>query len=428
MRIAFISYEYPNNSHSGGIGTYIHQTSNLLADRGHDITVFTCGKRSSYVTDRGVNIIEVEEFDRRDFAISAAQAFLPLHKKNPFDVIEAPDYNADGRKIKKIFPELPYLLRMHAPTELITTNSSKRGLFKELTRIKNDIISIINYKIFKRQSQIHFQSTIKYYHTYIQNKIERKEAVKADIVVCPSLKIKNYTVDRWKINSEKVIHSPNPYIPCEQLLSMPSVSKNEKLCVGFVGRICYLKGIDMVAQAIPLVLKRYPNITFCFVGAIVKEQDSGLPYDEWIKRKLPSYANNLIFTGRVNLEKVHAMYSKMDIVLVPSVYDNFPTVCLEAMSAARPVIGTRSGGMEEMITHEENGLLIEYGDHKELARQIIKLCDSSNSEFRSKLGKRARSSIINRYNSKRMGKELESLYKKAIRVQNVGSRSTVRSF
>lgn len=427
MRIAFISYEYPNNSHSGGIGTYIHQTSNLLADRGHDIMVFTCGKRSSYVTDRGVNIIEVEDFDRRDFAISAAQAFLSLHKKNPFDVIEGPDYNADGRKIKKMFPELPYLLRMHAPTKLITYKSSNRGLFKELTRIKNDVVSIINYKILKRQNQINFQSTFKYYHTYIQNKIERKEAVKADIVVCPSLKIKNYTVDKWKINSEKVMHSPNPYVPCKELLSMPSVRKKDKLCIGFVGRICYLKGIDMVVKAIPLVLNRYPDITFRFVGAISKEQDSGLPYDEWIKLKLPFYANNLIFTGRVNLEKVHAMYSKMDIVLVPSVYDNFPTVCLEAMSAARPVIGTRSGGMEEMITHEENGLLIEYGDHNELARQLIKLCDNSNSEFRSKLGKRARNSIINRYNSERMGEELESLYNKAISIQNVEHRNMIRN-
>jgi glycosyltransferase involved in cell wall biosynthesis len=100
----------------------------------------------------------------------------------------------------------------------------------------------------------------------------------------------------------------------------------------------------------------------------------------------------------------------------PSLWENFPNVCLEAMSAARAVIGSSAGGMAEMLDEGACGRLVDPHDYKNLARQIISLLDSPRERIR--LGQLARSKVLSAYNEEHIGEATENIYLEAIRLKS----------
>ena len=119
MRIAFVSYEYFGVAAGGGIGTYVRFASQMLARRGHSVAVFTNaeGARDERF-DQEVEVYSVSA-TRREFASSILRVFERQHRSRPFDLLEGPEYGADGRVIAEAFPELPLVVRLHTPTFLI---------------------------------------------------------------------------------------------------------------------------------------------------------------------------------------------------------------------------------------------------------------------------------------------------------------------
>ena len=89
------------------------------------------------------------------------------------------------------------------------------------------------------------------------------------------------------------------------------------------------------------------------------------------------------FMGEMDQEGVLHQLQKADAFILSSTYENFPVSILEAMACGKPVISTRCGGPEEMIT-DQTGRLVELGNHKELATVMKKLI-SNEIEFDSKV-------------------------------------------
>ena len=81
-------------------------------------------------------------------------------------------------------------------------------------------------------------------------------------------------------------------------------------------------------------------------------------------------------------------FHSYDIVWAPSLYDNYPIICLEAMVCCKAVIVSDSGGLPEMVKDGETGLVFENGDASSLAKCTLILLD--NPELMSSLGKNAR--------------------------------------
>jgi glycosyltransferase involved in cell wall biosynthesis len=105
-------------------------------------------------------------------------------------------------------------------------------------------------------------------------------------------------------------------------------------------------------------------------------------------------------------------YAGVDLCVFPSLWENFPNVCLEAMSAARAVIGSSAGGMSEMLDHGRVGRLIAPGDSAALAREIIDLLKAPAERLR--LGEMARKRVLEAYNENVIGELMEALYREAI--------------
>ena len=155
----------------------------------------------------------------------------------------------------------------------------------------------------------------------------------------------------------------------------PDAVGSEGTTILFVGRLEHRKGIDVLLDAIPLVLKEEPGLAFRIVG------DDGIPgpgkktYRSAFERSEAGrqFAAQVRFDGKVDDETLNRAYAECDVYVSPSRYESFGLVFLEAMRQGKAVIGCDVGGMPEIIAAEKTGLLVPPGDAPALAAAILRL-------------------------------------------------------
>lgn len=112
---------------------------------------------------------------------------------------------------------------------------------------------------------------------------------------------------------------------------------------------------------------------------------------------------NIEFRGPYKREDLARIYQEIDVAVIPSYFENYPTAILEAFHYQTPVIACRTGGVPEIVTHEKNGLLFTPGNWKELLLHIETL--AGNREIISRLQK----NILPPRDYREMGRELEEI-------------------
>jgi len=166
----------------------------------------------------------------------------------------------------------------------------------------------------------------------------------------------------------------------------------------FLSRWAARKGISYLVKAIPKIMKK-TDIHFVFAG-------------ECNNPRLQKSLKNCTFLGYIPNEKIPCLYASSDIFLLPSLYENFPICLLEAMSSELPVIGTNVGGIPELITHEENGLIIKPKSTTEIISSVIRLAEDRN--LRKEFGKKARMAVEDKFTWEKIAKKTRVQYQKII--------------
>lgn len=173
-----------------------------------------------------------------------------------------------------------------------------------------------------------------------------------------------------------------------------NAAEENKKSIRFVGRIEKSKGIDILAEAFKLIAENDKDICLEIAGKGSLEM------------KLKQWVNNNDLTGRIIFHGYFSDYrksadfiSKAYCLVVPSRMDNFPTVVLEAMSTAVPVIASAVGGIPEMINDGEDGILFEAGNAEQLAAAIKKII--ADTVYRNKLALNAAKSFGNKFSISR---------------------------
>jgi glycosyltransferase involved in cell wall biosynthesis len=110
--------------------------------------------------------------------------------------------------------------------------------------------------------------------------------------------------------------------------------------------------------------------------------------------------------------EIPTVLAQTDVCVFPSIWENFPNVCLEAMSAGRAIVGSEQGGMKDMLEQPEAGILVNPLDSKAIAAAVIKLLN--DAELRVKLGTAARQKILSAYNKEVIGDLMEKQYKRML--------------
>ncbi len=183
----------------------------------------------------------------------------------------------------------------------------------------------------------------------------------------------------------------------------------------FVGRLEARKGIDVLLAAIPLVLGEVPHARFSIVGDDTLAGRDGRTYKETFLAG-GDWSGAVRFEGRMDDDALPGAYSRCDVFVAPSRFESFGLVLLEAMRAAKPVIGCDVGGMPEVIDDGKSGLLVPPSDPRALADAIIRLL--RDPALRQQMGRAGRERFLASFTSGRMAQESESLYVGAIEVHS----------
>jgi len=174
--------------------------------------------------------------------------------------------------------------------------------------------------------------------------------------------------------------------------------------VGIVGRLVPIKAHDLFLDAAESIVRSHPRVQFVIVG------DGELWAD--LHREVASrgLSERVHFTGwRSNLG---AVFADLDLVVCCSRNEGTPVSLIEACAAGRAVVGTRVGGIPDIIASGVNGLLVPSGDSAALAGAIVELVD--DPDRRRLMGVAGQRSVRERYSADRMVKELKDLYRKLL--------------
>ena len=396
LRVAFISYEYAGLAKGGGIGTYVRNAAAMLAGRGHDVEVFTEGKPG--VTDaESVRVHTVATPDREAFAMAVEPVFSARHREAPFDVVEAAEYGADASVIVKAYPDLPLVVKLHTPAFLISEINHQ---FVPWSRKARFLLGGLRHGRWPRP----------YWRYDAGRDAERAFTLRADEVTSPSKSLLEMLQERWSLDPERCMHVPNVFVPPPSLLDILPETATHR--VTFVGKLEVRKGVLELAEAIPHVLAAYPAARFRFLGRSLPHPNTGEDLKAHMLRRLGAHAAAVEFIDAVPYDAIPSYYADTDVCAFPSVWENFPNVCLEAMSAARGIVASSSGGMAEMVEDGATGRVVVPGEARTLAQAIVELL--TDPEGRMRMGVAARYRAVHAYEPEAVSPVQEASYRRAI--------------
>ena len=157
----------------------------------------------------------------------------------------------------------------------------------------------------------------------------------------------------------------------------------------YVGRIEPLKGLDILMGAMACI-EDISDISLVVVGGSPGADDE-MGRLRALSREL-GIADRVIFTGAVSHAELPQYYNAADVFVLPSHYESFGLVALEAMACGTPVVASRVGGLTSFISDGLTGYLIPWRCPEPFARRIETLL--SNPILRNTMGQAARSRAI----------------------------------
>lgn len=172
--------------------------------------------------------------------------------------------------------------------------------------------------------------------------------------------------------------------------------------IASVGRIVWGKGFHYLLQALPIVLRAISDVTLVIAG-----EDFGyLNSLERLSKKL-GVSEHVVLTGYLSSRELKELYVDADVVAIPSVYEPFGIVALEAMACGKPVVAFNVGGLSEIIDDGRDGVLVRRGNAEELAEALVSLL--SNRNLAKGLGSKGIKKT-KRYSWDDIAQKVESLY------------------
>lgn len=183
----------------------------------------------------------------------------------------------------------------------------------------------------------------------------------------------------------------------------------DEIVILHVGRLERIKGIDVLAQAIPRVLEEVPAARFVFVGAARSDKKATI----WTEKLRQAGAERVSVMGFLEEKKLLGWYRRADIAVVPSLnYESFSYTCAQAMAAGLPVVASHIGGIPETVEDGAHGLLIEPGDADELAQALIKL--ANDESCRQQMGRAGKTKARKQFAASYVAQRMSNSYHMAI--------------
>jgi glycosyltransferase involved in cell wall biosynthesis len=355
---------------SGGIGTYVDIVARELSKRGHEIYVLSPVIFNNEDCQYKTYKIEAE-LDSKSRRLDMSKAFYKCLKEidhnSPLDIIEATDWGMEGFECIKQ-DAFNTIIRFHTPNSLVTELNNENRF--------QDTILINDAETF-----------------YFEN---------AKWLTSPSQAMARRISSSFNIELDRIKIIPNPIEISDNNISNLFVEK--PIRIGFLGRLERRKGVYILAKALENLFKENHQIVVDFIGGDTRTAEGSV--GKLLRKKLSRWLDKVNFLGhQTGLSKIEAI-KRCSCIILPSLWENFPYACLEAMAYGKVVIGTKGSGFEEIIDSDQNGFLVPPNNHKALERMIIRILQDKPNHIGCNAIKRVKD-----FNTTSIIPKLEAYYK-----------------
>jgi glycosyltransferase involved in cell wall biosynthesis len=174
----------------------------------------------------------------------------------------------------------------------------------------------------------------------------------------------------------------------------------------YAGRLSIIKGGLQLIEVLPAIVARIPSAQLLVAG--IKNEST----EEMLTRaKELGVAESIVFTGLLREKELRAAFHSAALVVVPSLcFDSFPTVNLEAMACAKPVVASTFGGSDEAVLEEETGYVVDPYDRAALTERILLLL--KDPEKSRRMGERGRARVEEYFTLEKNSDAYQALYNK----------------
>ncbi len=374
-RVLVLSWEYPPVI-EGGLARHVRKLAEALVRQGAVVDVLTRGTGEPPVGDGGgadpegpLRVHRVREpswpRDLNRFVAWVAQmnedmlaAGEVLAQEHSYDLVHGHDWLVAGASAALADRlGVPYVTTIHA-----TEHGRHQGWVAD-----------------PPQSHIHA--------------VERWMAHRADAVIVCSYYMRGHVADIFDIDERRIAVIPNGVDPNDlrpsgdlHALRGEFAAPEEKLVL-LVGRLVYEKGFQLALDALPALIERVGGVRFLVAGSGTHEAE------------LKAQAERLglsphgTFLGWIGDDVLHSLYRIADLCVVPSIYEPFGLVALEAMASGCPCIVADTGGLREVVpVGERVGLRFNGGDAEHLGVMIERLL--IDGELRDRLVTQASEHVL----------------------------------
>ena len=258
--------------------------------------------------------------------------------------------------------------------------------------------------------------------TYSQNVIYRKNAKIysfwermaakfADRIICPGIQIAKIFGKECN-KSVEIVETPVD-VDIEKRDNIVYEKLKRKKYILFFGTASKEKGFDVIGDMCVSLFKHNKEINFVCAG-----WDEGQGNNSAVHRlrdKLEEESHRFIYLGPLDKYKLYPVIEGSIMVLVPSLADNLPNACLEAMALGKIVIGTKGTALEQLIKDKINGFLVKPGDSNDLFDTVSKVIELTD-ERKKNIEKKALESMKPYYPQNSV-KKLLKIYKEEVNKQ-----------
>ena len=393
MHIVFVSREYPPTKRGGGIASYIRNMACHYVNIGHDVTVIAASDDTRLESDTVLEGVRIIRMSGGDFLVpqeegkSLIRKFRCLYRFHSYrrkirnvilslpkvDIIEVAEFGAEAYYLMDL--KIPVVIRLHTPT-------------------------ILDRNTFKRK---HF-NILRFYEYWCASK-EEQVLKQAKYITSCSLSLKDWCVSNFKLNMERIEVIYNPIHLADWASNSLFNISDKTINLLYVGTVAEEKGIGDLVEACKILIKDGINVKLTIAGKMGNYGNilkSSVINDSWCQ-----------FTGHINHNELKELYASNEIACFPSWWEAFGIICIEAMATPMLTIGSKEGGMSEIIEDGVDGFLIEPQKPDILAQKIL-FVTSLPAEQKEAILKNAQKKVQEKFEMSHVGKQMLDYYETVI--------------
>lgn len=385
LSVMMLAWEYPPRT-IGGISPHIYYLSKSLAKNGVKVYVVTCdfpGAPAHEVVE-GVEVYRIDSYKNPspDFATWVYLMNMNMQKEaaaitrqlgGRIDIFHAHDWlvATAGIGLKHVFRR-PFFATIHS-TEI----GRRNGIHFDYEKMIHETEAWLTYEAWK--------------------------------VICCSDYMVQHVKWAFGLPQDKLIMVPNG-VNAEvyknngggDLAQFRSrYALPEEKIVLFVGRLVYEKGVHVLVNAASRVLEK-TNAKFIIVGnGYMKDQLSTLVNGMGL-------AHRVLFTGFIDDQTLRKLQRCADVSVVPSLFEPFGIVALEAMAAKSPVVVSDTGGLSEIVSHDVDGVKVFAGNPDSLAWGITRVL--TDEAYANTMRTNACRKVKEKYDWDRIAQKTKTIY------------------